>query len=630
MVGSVRPLRLAFKCTFLAGFVGALMAACGTQSANLEGPSPEGGVASSGSAAGGSGSLAVTSGSLGGGGSTAGSGVSNSGASAATGASSSGGGPGGGAGPLAGTGGCPIYNALCNGQCTVIAGDPTNCGACGNMCAAGRICSGGLCGGTCPPGGGETPCGGSCVDLQTSNANCGQCGTACTGTNQGCAGGSCGAAKTFPTPALCAGGGPQIVTMPSGSAPMCLGLLAQTTFTWGVCSCKNVNFMDDALIDGWNSTVGPYKAGQLGGGVGANGEILGMSNTDIWGQAWAASPTTSFGVSQLEVHYDLQSAGNVNGDAITVTHDAYVGGNISGQMSVGGTLYQTPGKASGGLKAVAQNVTVQQPCDCAHPVPVAATVAWAKTNNDNAAIGLDPAVMTQAHPARIDLPCGHYYMLGFSSGGTIVAHGHVALFIDGNASSSGGSLTMTVADAQSTFDIWISGTITTASAFNLGSTSYPALTRVYVGGTQTLDIQSQLTVGAEIWAGNATVLWESNSDLFGAIFTGDFQVLSTFNLHHDQGVLYAGGGCPGPGGSPGNPGSGSASGASSSGTSSGASTSGTAASSGTGGPAPMCGTCKDCGNQACISGTCGQCTSNAQCCPPLICSGGTCAPVIIR
>jgi hypothetical protein len=409
---------------------------------------------------------------------------------------------------------------------------------------------------------------------------------------------------------MCAGGGPPIVVnAPSGA--LCLGNVAQTTFTWSLCSCKSVNFMDNALIDGWNSTSGPYKPGQLGGGVGANVEISDSSSAQIWGQAWAASMATAFDTTSLSVHHDLQSGGNMTADGVSVTRDAYVAGDITGTMTVGGTFYQTAGKAHpGNLTPVTQTVTVKPPCDCASPIPVGSVVTAAKTNNDNASIGLDPAIMTQAgHPPRIDLPCGRYYLLGFNSGGLIVGHGHTAVFIDGSV-TAGNPLTMTVADPTSTLDIWISGTIVSTSGFNLGSPSYPALTRVYVGGTQTLDIQSSLIIGAEIWAGNATVIWESGSDMFGALFAGDFQALSAFNLHHDQGIDYAGGGCPSPGGGsspdggPGGPGG---------------------ADGGPGG-SPTCGTCKDCGNQACVQGTCGQCSSSSQCCPPLVCQAGTCKP----
>jgi hypothetical protein len=376
-----------------------------------------------------------------------------------------------------------------------------------------------------------------------------------------------------------------------------------------VCSCKNITFEDNALVDGWNSQAGPYVPGQLGGGIGADNEISSMSGADIWGQAWADSKATSFSAA-ANVHYDLQSGGDISADGLNVMHNAYVVGNISGNMTVGGTLYQTTGKGSGGLNPVPLTTPVNAPCDCSNPIPVASTVTWAKTNNDNMAIGLDPAIMTQAgHPTRVDLPCGIYYMQGFSSGGVIVGHGNVALFIDGDVSSSG-LLTMTIADPTSQLDVWISGTITSAqSQFSFGSGAYPALSRMYVGGTQTLDIQVGLVIGGELWAGNAPVLWESDSDMFGALFVGDLHVLSRFALHQDQAVVTVGSStCPPPGG-----GSGSSSG-------------GTTSSSS--GSPPMCGTCKDCGNQACINGTCGSCTSNADCCAPLICQGGTCVPLL--
>ncbi|HMF41208.1 MAG TPA: hypothetical protein VKQ32_10950 [Polyangia bacterium] len=504
----------------------------------------------------------------------------------------------GGAGGIAtggGSGGtCPIYQAMCGGTCMPVANDPNNCGSCGNKCAAGQVCIGGGCSGSCLPGAGQTACAGQCVDTGSDNNNCGSCGHVC-GANQGCVGGGCVAARVFPPPATCTGGGPS-PTVGAGSTAKCAGLIAQTSFTWSVCSCQNITFDADALVDGWNSTMGGYKPHQLGGGMGANMSISSMSLADIYGQSWAAASSTAFNVSAFNVYDDIRSGGNISGDQVAAARDAYVVGNISGQMTVGGTLYQTPGKAHPGLTAVQQTVTVPPPCNCTSPIPVVDLVAWAKTNNNDAAIGLDPAIMTQAgHPSRIDLPCGVYYMNGFSSGGSIVAHGNVALFIDGSVTSSG-DLVLTVADPTSAIDIFVSGTIVATSSFSLGNPSYPALTRLYIGGTQTLNVQSMLIIGAEIWAGNATVLWESDTDAFGSIFAGDLQVVSTFNLHYDQGVIHAGNRCPG--------GEGGGTG-------------------GTGGGG--CATCEECGNQACHNGMCGMCTTSDECCAPLVCNGGTCS-----
>jgi hypothetical protein len=534
----------------------------------------------------------------GGGGAGSGAGGAGSGGSSASGT--------GGAG--AGGGGCSIYQALCGGACVAVTDNPQNCGSCGHACAGTEVCAGGMCvaGGTgaCPPGGGLTVCGGRCVDTSTDNANCGSCGHACTGM-QGCADGGCVNAQVFPPPATCAGGGPAI-TVGTGSTAMCTGLTAQTTFTWGVCSCKDVAFDAEMLIDGWDSTKGPYVPMQLGGGVGADGSITAMSGGDIWGQSWAASASTSFNVSGLNVHHNVQSGGNITGE-MSITKDAYVVGNVDDGVTIGGTLFQPKGKSHpSGVHLMEQPVTVLPPCNCGNPILVGDLVAWAKTNNNDAAINLDPGIMTQAgHAARIDLPCGVYYITGFNSNGNVVAHGNVALFVDGDISSSGG-LTITVADASSALDLYVSGTIVTGANFKLGNAAYPAVTRLYIGTTGTLDIQSGLIIGAEIWAGKATVLWESDSDVFGSLFVGNFQVLSRLNLHQDEAVVRAGQGCPPPGGNGG-----------------GGVGGGTGGSGGGG-----CGTCYDCGNQACVNGTCGKCTTDAQCCSPLACINGSCVPIV--
>ena len=84
---------------------------------------------------------------------------------------------------------CPPSYLQCNGACTDVQNDPTNCGACGTACSKGQLCTAGKCGIQC--GGTTTLCGSSCADTQNDPANCGGCGTACM-SGQVCSGGKCG------------------------------------------------------------------------------------------------------------------------------------------------------------------------------------------------------------------------------------------------------------------------------------------------------------------------------------------------------------------------------------------------------------------------------------------------------
>ncbi len=69
--------------------------------------------------------------------------------------------------------------------CETSLADRNNCGACGNVCPAGRDCRRNLLGlyeCLCP--GGKTYCNGKCVDVASDPENCGSCGNTCHITSQ--------------------------------------------------------------------------------------------------------------------------------------------------------------------------------------------------------------------------------------------------------------------------------------------------------------------------------------------------------------------------------------------------------------------------------------------------------------
>ena len=83
-------------------------------------------------------------------------------------------------------------NILCGTICVNPSKDQDNCGACGNFCGPGELCSLGKC---CPCG--SVNCGGVCTDVWHDPANCGRCGHHCR-HGQVCKSGKCTTA-TGPT-----------------------------------------------------------------------------------------------------------------------------------------------------------------------------------------------------------------------------------------------------------------------------------------------------------------------------------------------------------------------------------------------------------------------------------------------
>jgi hypothetical protein len=363
-------------------------------------------------------------------------------------------------------------------------------------------------------------------------------------------------------------------------------------------------FGAELLTDAYDSTMGPYMPGGLGGGVALNRNFSASSSIDIGGALWASSSAGVHVDTAGNVRQEMHVGGSVTTqDNFAVGASAWVAGNLmaGGNFPINGVLHiPAASTISGGVMAqsvVREPVIVPVPCDCdpAQLIPVGMLVAAHRTSNDNATINLNPNVLAGGGgPGRLDLPCGNYYLtsINTSNAVVIVAHGNTALYIDGNV-SSGGEFAITV-DPTGQLDVFIAGQMTSQAVFNLGSPNYPALVRIYIG-TGPFNITGGSLVGAFIYNAAGLVQPESDLDVFGGIFAGNFSSTSRTTIHYDRGVLNAGGSCPPP-------------------------------TAGPDGGAPGCMSCRDCGNQACVNGSCGACTTSADCCAPLVCLNGRCVP----
>ncbi len=74
---------------------------------------------------------------------------------------------------------CQAPMIACNGICVDPLTEHTNCGQCGHTCSAGQACSSGQCVLSCQSG--RTNCNGTCIDVLSDESSCGSCGPACPG-----------------------------------------------------------------------------------------------------------------------------------------------------------------------------------------------------------------------------------------------------------------------------------------------------------------------------------------------------------------------------------------------------------------------------------------------------------------
>jgi hypothetical protein len=528
-----------------------------------------------------------------------------------------------------GTGGCGPYEQLCNNVCTPTTLDPDHCGGCAstNVCTSTQVCSGGQCVDAATGCAGNlTACDRQCIDKNTDNDHCGGCpGQAC-GPTQGCSGGTCvdTLPLTPPPASLCQGGGAPVV-VPVGNQQVCTGNLAQVSFRFGVCSCDKVTSSSSLNIDAFDSQTGPYVAGTLGGGLGANGKIDPSDIVTITGTMWTSSTQGLSSSSGVTAQGELHANGNVNtSDSMTFGLDAFVNGSAQ-NINVGGTLFVPTGKSTSGTNAaniVHQAVVdVPPPCDCdaSQLIPINAIVEEARNDNDNALVGLSAdALSGGGAPARVDLECGRYFFNAINAGGslTVFAHGNVAIFVAGDVSTSN-SLTFGV-DPGGSMDIFVEGTMSSSDTLILGSPATPALTRVYAGAQNGISISSNFQVGGFIYA-LGSVDASSGQAIFGGVFAGEFSASAETNVHYDNAILAAGANCP-----PTTTGEGEGEGAV------GGEGEGEGAVGGEGegeGAVGGCTSCRDCGNQACNAGVCGACATSADCCAPLLCINSQCVPI---
>ena len=390
---------------------------------------------------------------------------------------------------------------------------------------------------------------------------------------------------------FCLGTGP-IVPIP-GANTRCSGDLGATTFLFAVCSCGDVLVSGNLLTDSLPATDGG-SAGN-GGSIGANGAVDTNSMLRVNGSVWAEATgeATALHVKQTSTIFgDVHAGANVVADQpLTIADNLYANGNVMGTVSCSvadvPSGFTAPGlTASGGT--VTTPVAFVPPCDCVHVLDIGSIVAAFAGANSDSAVKLTPASFASFPAAPVTLPCGQYYFEGVGGGPVdLTIAGRAAVFVKGDFNATS-SLKLAL-DPGAELDLFVSGNLLLGDA-TLGSSSSPARVRVYVGGS-TFTLTGTATIGANIYAPNASVAIASDFDMAGSLFVGSLQLSGAFTIHYDETIL-ATTGCAQTGGA--------------------------------------CNSCHDCAGAtpACIgpagAATCAPCQTDSDCCAPLRCSQGRC------
>jgi hypothetical protein len=399
----------------------------------------------------------------------------------------------------------------------------------------------------------------------------------------------------------CSTAGPAVIGNGDGGT-ICPQEFAQTTFRFAVCTCGDLVASHAVTTDSFDGALGAYDPTQarVGGALGTDGNLNASATLDVGGTLWAGGAAGLTSTAAVTAQGELHVLGLVNiEESLTVGTDAWLEGGLitTGDVLIPGTLHVPAGVPImvGGMQTIGSTATgpvaVAPPCDCADSalLDIAAMVEGYRDRNDDLSASIDPALLENVTaPLSQSLPCGRLFFtsVGAHAPVTLTVAGRTAIFVGGDFVADQ-DIAVDVPQGGE-LDLFIEGNVLAAGQLRLGRVDNPALARVYVGGSGTVNLQNAANVSGNLYAPKAEVVLGSGAPVtvFGSIFAGGLNAGAPLTVHFDESVARDVAGCPPSGGA--------------------------------------CSTCRECGNQACSAGVCGACLDSTQCCPPSVCRSSTC------
>lgn len=349
-------------------------------------------------------------------------------------------------------------------------------------------------------------------------------------------------------------GPPWLVVDGATGRESCSGHLAARTFPHALCSCEGLEASAPFGTDAFRSSLGAWSPGGTGASLATNGGLVVNSPMEVGGSLWVAGSGIQLATT-LSVAESLRSGGPLLGQAsVSVRGDARVSGDITlDALTVGGVL-SLPAERSFSVSGPLQVSEVRRepveplappcPCSASERVDIGAYVANHVTANHDASIGLEPTALDGFSGDRtLALPCGRFYLSRISGPGSVrlVVRGRAALFVGGDVAVGQRFEVELLEGAE--LDLFIAGRLSAAERLGLGSARYPARLRVYVGGSDPIEVPTASTLAGNFYAPLADLASSEPVELYGSLFIRRLVTSGGLSVHYDVDVLGAEAAC---------------------------------------------------------------------------------------
>jgi hypothetical protein len=177
---------------------------------------------------------------------------------------------------------------------------------------------------------------------------------------------------------------------------------------------------------------------------------------------------------------------------------------------------------------------------------VAALVDGARSDNDNALVGLEPDDLNVVVGigAELTLPQGRYFINQLGGIGSLTLHvtGPVALFVADDLVATGLFRVELAPEAE--LDVFVRDNLVVTGAALFGDPERPSATRIYVGGTGDVAIAGASVFVGNVYAPAANILVGGFGKVEGSLFGKNIVAAGFLDLGYDASIQDPGNDCP--------------------------------------------------------------------------------------